>query len=845
MKHAAVHLALFLSYAILGAACSEETLQGVEYECQTNLVCNDGDPCTDDSCSAEFTCLNLPKLDGDACEDDSLIGICVAGTCGESVCGDGYVDSSLVPAEQCDDGNLEDHDGCARDCTHGAPDIIIDFPDRGETFDGDANITILGHVDDKGVGLEQLHLNGEMVVVAPDGSFEHTVHSVFGLNMIHVEVVNLAGQHTLKTRGYYYAQEWWDGQFSPNDAAPLADRLAYRLGQEAFDDDDHPCATLDGVYTCEEVDDLATVGEIILNGLSIHDFGEAISVYEQELELLNQPTAVSFEPIELDGIGMLTISGEIGVFGAVTLKSEVVDLNLREVRLSLTSRDGGLDADVSVDSNVNGPGFDATVRTSASVNLEARFTSVGVVLETDFVTLNSLDLVCLFIPPGPPWNTICPDSSGGPLAPLGALEPDPTAWLDSSLAIERMLLETGFDIETPAQGEVDVQLVHGNVDFQGGDIDLSAVEDMQIDLGGISILGGLSVVDLGVVDLGFLADGISAFTDPLLSFMLSDLQFALEPAINILLLNPSDPLSVGSVVQDFIMGLGTNGPLALAPHLADGLSEPLLTLDTELSSLHFAAPRAGDLRTGGMTIGFATSTHSQQGTTRNPLGAPLRSCAGESQNEAWDSGQSMDAARHLDLVNQALLSAFWSGALQGALPAAWLENIPASNDSIERVQASVTPLTAPMLNDCSGNLRLEWADLQISGQVASQGEESEFTGFVSTSIPVEMQVAQGELLMVVDESRALKQIWEVTGEQASVNTPESVSFVMTKVAENLGVQYGGAVIAALPGVAFDLGAMFQIEHGVAVVMEPTLVRSEDGRIHLAGQPLADGGTPTN
>ena len=222
----------------------------------------------------------------------------------------------------------------------------------------------------------------------------------------------------------------------------MGDRIAFRLGQEAFDDFDHPCSTVDGVYVCDEVDDLATVGEIILNDF-VDDFGGAIGIYEEELELLNRSYSAT-SPIELEGIGAITLTGDIGLFGGVVMKSEVIELDMNEVGLRFEARDGGLDADVSIDSNVEGPGFTATVRTSATVNIEARFVNVGAVLETDFITLNSLDLVCLFIPPGPPFNTICPETAGGPLAPLGALEPDPTAWIDSGLAIERMLMETGF-----------------------------------------------------------------------------------------------------------------------------------------------------------------------------------------------------------------------------------------------------------------------------------------------------------------------------------------------------------------------------------------------------------------
>ncbi|MBT6489286.1 MAG: DUF4215 domain-containing protein, partial [Deltaproteobacteria bacterium] len=835
-----------VSCSLIVVGCAEETLQGVEFVCQSDAECNDQDPCTQDSCAADgFSCKNLSLEDGDICDGGSFAGICLAGACGESICGDGYVDDRLNPAEQCDDGNTLDDDGCAADCTHDAPDLIIDFPNRGETFDGDTTLTVLGRVDDKGVGVDALYVNGETVEVKVDGSFEHEMSSVQGLNKIDARVLSLGGKEDTATRGYYYSTQWWDAPLVEEEAmAGLGDRIEFRLGQEAFDDFDHPCSTVDGVYVCDEVDDLATVGEIILNDLSVDDFGGSIGLYEEELELLNQTIPMSLPPIEIEGVGTITLSGDIGLFGGVVMKSEVIELDMNEVGLRLEARDGGLDADVSIDSNVEGPGFTATVRTSATVNIEARFTNVSAVLETSFITLNSLDLVCLFIPPGPPFNTICPATAGGPLAPLGALEPDPTAWVDSGLAIERMLMETGFNIQTTEVGSVDVQLVNGTIDMLGGQVDLTPVQDIQIDLGGVSILGGLEVFDLGQVDLSLLASGITVFTDGVLGLFLNDLQFLLEPAVNLLLLNPSDPLSVGDVVEDFIMGMSTSGPLALGASLEAGLPSPELTLDTQISSLSFRAPESGDLRTGGMFIGFETKTASERGTVREPLGSLVRSCE-ILEEDVWNSGYSMDAMKHLDVVNQGLFSAFWTGELSGSVPTSFAASAIENVAGLERITASLTPMTSPILNDCGGDLRLEWADMQVAGTMDENGVETDFTGFVSASIPVMVEVNLGVPELKVDPARAKSMIWEVTGGEASTEAPQVLPEGMEALCTNFALEYADAVITALPGVAFDLAAMFDIERGAAVVMEPALVETVQGVIKMAGQPMPDGVEPSN
>lgn len=55
-----------------------------------------------------------PLDDGTECSDDPRL-ICMARSCQESVCGDGYLDELID--EECDDGNYDVGDGCETDCT--------------------------------------------------------------------------------------------------------------------------------------------------------------------------------------------------------------------------------------------------------------------------------------------------------------------------------------------------------------------------------------------------------------------------------------------------------------------------------------------------------------------------------------------------------------------------------------------------------------------------------------------------------------------------------------------------------------------------------------------------------
>lgn len=112
------------------ASCTNKPLAGSD--------CNDGKPCTDmDKCSAVGLCAGTTVTDcddGNSCTIDSCaepggckhvaLGklvtcgvdkVCLGSSCqAEGKCGSGVVDAL---AEQCDDGNLQDGDGCSATCT--------------------------------------------------------------------------------------------------------------------------------------------------------------------------------------------------------------------------------------------------------------------------------------------------------------------------------------------------------------------------------------------------------------------------------------------------------------------------------------------------------------------------------------------------------------------------------------------------------------------------------------------------------------------------------------------------------------------------------------------------------
>jgi cysteine-rich repeat protein len=100
---------------------------------------DDGEPCTVDSCDASGV-HHVAMEDGAACVLAAQPGaraLCLAGVCGVSRCGDGWVDAGAPGGgEACDDGDAVDDDGCTNACT--LPRCGDGIVQAGEECDGGA-----------------------------------------------------------------------------------------------------------------------------------------------------------------------------------------------------------------------------------------------------------------------------------------------------------------------------------------------------------------------------------------------------------------------------------------------------------------------------------------------------------------------------------------------------------------------------------------------------------------------------------------------------------------------------------------------------------------------------------
>ncbi|MCA9523448.1 MAG: hypothetical protein KC609_20880, partial [Myxococcales bacterium] len=265
-------------------------------------------------------------------------------------------------------------------CDNDPPQLVITYPERGATIDGEPKVVVKGQVTDSGSGVESVTINGEAVTtINPDGTFEHETKPVIGLNFVEAIAKDKSGQTVRRTVAYYYS-----GAFEPytqdESKTPLMqDGMVIRLSQDVLDDFDHPCSfDSNEKYTCTKIDDFATIGEVLLNNF---DFGSLINgtkVYNTSINVVDQSYSWNSGWIDLFGY-YVYLDTTVNLKGSFDIDVQVTDLQLNRVGLNLAARTGGIDATIAVDKDSQGnPGFYIATKTTLQFNGAARFTKLNI-----------------------------------------------------------------------------------------------------------------------------------------------------------------------------------------------------------------------------------------------------------------------------------------------------------------------------------------------------------------------------------------------------------------------------------------------------------------------------------
>lgn len=221
------------------------------------LSCNDNNNCTNDTCSSvqgcTFTNNTYPCNDANICTS-------------QDVCQDGKC--AGIPV-LCNDANPCTADSCdpAVGCAHAPissfaclPKIVITAPARAANLDGPQSVTVTGNVSSGGGKITAMLINGDAVALDANGNFSHGIIPKHGMNLIHAEAIDSINAVTSLVQSFYYSPEWTPININDPIGSYVEDGLQVWLGQKVIDD---------GVHDPNNVNDLATLFELVASGFNI------------------------------------------------------------------------------------------------------------------------------------------------------------------------------------------------------------------------------------------------------------------------------------------------------------------------------------------------------------------------------------------------------------------------------------------------------------------------------------------------------------------------------------------------------------------------------------------------
>jgi hypothetical protein len=177
-----------------------------------------------------------PCLRNDDCEDDN--------PCAEDVCNSGV----------CEVGDPVISGECR-------PVIDVEFPPRAATLEADSPIvTVTGSVSSGAGPITSLSVNGEIVAVAPDGSFSHDVTAQVGGNVLVIEAVDALEVTRERVQSFLWSPSYRLPTTPEQGIAP--EGLGVYLDQETLDDGNHALP----------VNDIASLLTLALESYDIEQF---------------------------------------------------------------------------------------------------------------------------------------------------------------------------------------------------------------------------------------------------------------------------------------------------------------------------------------------------------------------------------------------------------------------------------------------------------------------------------------------------------------------------------------------------------------------------------------------
>jgi hypothetical protein len=655
-------------------------------------------------------------------------------------------------------------------CDESGPEILVEYPPRGATLDGDGAILVIGRINDAVSDIKAVKVNDENVDLEPDGFFTFPMDSLHGINTIDIKAYDQFNNDSKVFQSYYYSTEWVD--YAPQEmaAVQLEQALLIYLGQAFLDDGDHDPAN---------IDDLATIVEILLGSLDIQGLlgGSDVPIVDTSIPgILNWGTSIA--------------GFDFSISGDLIIQASIIEIIMDNPVVAISTRDGGIAMYLGFEGDPASPGVGITLALTLGFDL------------TVSTSLGGQDLFSAGI--GPSIST-----------QMGAY-------------LEALALDTDIDIHKEPGGDLDIAVANLSIDLVG--INIEPLQDLMIDLGAVEF-NGQEIFQLGEIPLSNLVSGLNdilsdVLIDPLLNFLLPLALDLLEPLVE---------TTVTQVLQDVLTNFAIDLPIPI-PALP-GQTEPItLDFSTFLSTAIFTEA-GGEL---GLGAGFLSEKKIERDSLGCLLRAGC--LVGDYGSPEFDTSEKFEIGAKLDMVNELLFALYWGGGLKLNIDGSVLGDIDLGGFGISDLNLATDFWLPPILEDCTAKsqVALQVGDLFLDVGFKIMGAPLKLGLFVSVTAEAEIFGQGQEIgLNILGITEIGTQILSVEGSLG----PFEGMFDIEELIENILVplileQVSNLSLGSFPIPEIDLGGLLPgIPPGSTLTLGNLEITMKKGFLTFGGELL--------
>jgi hypothetical protein len=313
------------------------------------------------------------------------------------------------------------------------PKVVISYPERGATIQGTGDPIVIQGVITEDVGtITSFVINDKAVGIGEDGSFTVEMTPYWGVNLIEAYAQDSNGNQGKLTPSYQYAPGYTSFVATNAEGVKVDDGMEIMLGESFLDD---------GVHDHKDIDDAATLLEVVLTNLDLETVVNGALNGAQGSQSLG---SIGIGPVSVDAVLSYTVQ-------------VVPPTDIGVTKVSLDSVKGGIAFEIEIGDD-NDPGLDVTLNVQAKIDLEFNGFSVGdasLNLNTG-ITVQRMKITGILMMDMPKGQELTADLENLTLE-MDGVEVDPIedVWIDFNVSIplvgsfnQQYLLSDIIDVNT-------------------------------------------------------------------------------------------------------------------------------------------------------------------------------------------------------------------------------------------------------------------------------------------------------------------------------------------------------------------------------------------------------------